>query len=310
MHIQLLLHFPDTALDLEREKAASQAAAVAENANAFPLQRIAVDVRQQRNERRVDAGAVHVAAHGRHGDGGLDASGKLLLRQGDEGLFDVLVGQRRGVVEVSQLGGDVGEERVGRVGEEVVVEQARIRLGDELAGRSVEANMVEAIEGRVDGLVLAYTVQGCAVDVSAVELGFALVVATIAVVDGFGVAFDGEVAVHDRVLGGEVGLVEVVGVRDVGAAETRFKGQRCVGTDEHGNAASTTRRAGVAFLVQGNVARHDDCVAAIPGGGLDPVDRVEECIGTAVAGVHRVHTLDVCVARLFEELHEDGLDGF
>ncbi len=55
--------------------------------------------------------------------------------------------------------------------------------------------------------------------------------------------------------------------------------------------------------------RDDEGVAAVPGGGLDPGERVEEGGGAAVAGVLRVDALDVCVALLLKETHEGGLHG-
>src|SRR5579871_4331780 len=136
----------------------------------------------------------------------------------------------------------------------------------------MKADMVETIEGCLDDLVLACAIHDCAICMCAVELSFALVVATITMIDSFGVALDGEVSIYHWVLGSEVRFVEVVSVSNVGAAETRFECQWCIRTDKHGNTASSTCWASVTFLIQRNITCHDDCIAAIPGGGLDPID--------------------------------------
>ncbi len=146
----------------------------------------------------------------------------------------------------------------------------------------------------------------------AVQLAFELllprVVRFVALVYGFRVAFHGEVAVDDRVLACQVGLVEVVRVRDVAASEAWLDGDRRVGSDEHSDAACASSWSCGAFLVQGNVSRDHDRVSAIPRRGLEPVEGVEERIRAAVAGINRIHTLNVEVARLLEQLHQDTLD--
>lgn len=114
--------------------------------------------------------------------------------------------------------------------------------------------------------------------------------------------------IDDGVFACEVWLVEVVRVPDVGTAKTSIHDNWGVGADEHGYAASTTSGTGVALLVESDVASNNNSVTAIPCRGFDPVDRVEERVCSTVAGVHGVDTLDVVVARLLEELHEDRLD--
>ena len=89
-----------------------------------------------------------------------------------------------------------------------------------------------------------------------------------------------------------------------------FKHERCVGPDEHRDSAGTASRPPAALRVDGDVAADYNCVAAIPGRGLDPVDGVEERCGGAVAGVLRVDALNVGVAGLGEVVHEVGLGGF
>ena len=113
--------------------------------------------------------------------------------------------------------------------------------------------------------------------------------------------------VNDGVLAGQVGLVEVVGVLDVGTTETGLEGKRSVRANEHGNAASTTSGPGSALAVEGNVTSNDNGVAAVPRRGLDPVDGVEKSVGAAVAGVDSIHTLNVGVAGGLEKLHQHTL---
>jgi hypothetical protein len=116
------------------------------------------------------------------------------------------------------------------------------------------------------------------------------------------------VAVDDRVLAGEVGLVEVVCVPDVGATLAGIHDNGRVRTNEHGNTSSATSRASIALLVQRDVSSNYNGVAAVPGRRLHPVYRVEESVGSTVACVDGVNTLNVVVARLFEKLHENRLD--
>lgn len=82
---------------------------------------------------------------------------------------------------------------------------------------------------------------------------------------------------------------------------------RSIGANEHGAGTHTTDRTSRALLVDGNVATHDNSVAAVPRLGLHPVDAVEEGGGRAVAGVLRVDTLNVKVAVLGKEVHKEGL---
>jgi len=95
-------------------------------------------------------------------------------------------------------------------------------------------------------------------------------------------------------------------VLHVGATQAGLDDDGGVGANEHGDGAGTAGGPGVALGVEGDVAGDDDGVSAVPGGGLDPVDSVEEGVSTAVAGVDGVNALDAGVVA--EELHEHGLD--
>jgi len=79
-----------------------------------------------------------------------------------------------------------------------------------------------------------------------------------------------------------------------------------VRSDEHGNGTSTTNGTSSTLSVDGNVTSHDKSVASIPRGALDPVDGVEECGRSTVAGILGVDALNVGVVA--KEVHEDSLD--
>lgn len=169
----------------------------------------------------------------------------------------------------------------------------------------MESHVVETVKRGL--LLFSVAVDTIAVLLS-LECCLTLVVGLVAGIDSLNVALDGEVAIDDGVLARQVGLVEVVYVPDIGATLAGLHNNGSVGADEHGNAASTAGRTGVALGVQRDVASDNDCVTAIPSRGLDPVDGVEQRVGATVARVHCVNTLNVVVAALLEQLHENGLD--
>jgi hypothetical protein len=117
------------------------------------------------------------------------------------------------------------------------------------------------------------------------------------------------VAIDNGVLAGEVGLVEIICVGEVGGTETGLEDDRSIGANDHGNATSTTSGTGSTSGVQGNITADHNGITTIPGGGLEPVDAVEDGVGATVAGVDVVDTLNVGVSVRSEKLHENGLDG-
>lgn len=304
LKIQLLNHLGDITNDLGTEHGGSQTTAVGEESDALGLAGGESDVAQQTGQAGVDGSSVHVTAQGGNLETGLHTLGEALLGEAHEGLLNGLVGERGGVVEIAQLGGNLGEGGVGGVGQEVVVEHTAVGLLDQLAGRGVVEDVVEVVQSGL-GLV-GNTVGAVLVGLEDLLTG---VVGLVAGINGLGVAAEGVLAIDNGVLAGEVGLVEVVSVGEVGATETGLEDDRGVGANQHGNAASTTGGTGSTLGVQGNIAADNDGVTAVPGGGLEPVDAVEDSVGTAVAGVDGVNALDVGVAGGSEELHQDGLDG-
>lgn len=139
--------------------------------------------------------------------------------------------------------------------------------------------MVEAVEWDfllnipVDVIVVSYFRGLC----------FTRVVRPVAIVDTFGVALNRVVAIDDWVLAGEVWLVEVVFVLDICPSHPRLDENWRIGTNEEGNAASTSSRARITLLVQRNVASHDDSIPTIPTRRLEPIHRVENGVSAAVA---------------------------
>lgn len=304
LEVKLLNHVGDVANNLGAEHGGGETTAVAEKTDALGLVGGEADVADQTGQTGVDRGSVHVTAESSNLKTGLDAVGETLLGQTHEGLLDGLVGQRSGVVEVTELRGDLSEGRVGGVGEVVVVEHASEGLLDQLAGRGVEEDVVEAVQRGLS--LLGGTVGTVLVGLQDLLAG---IEALVAGVNGLSVAAQGEVAVNNGVLAGEVGLVEVVGVGEVRGTETGLENNGGIGTDEHSNTTSTTGGAGSTSGVQSNITTDDDGVTAIPGGRLEPVDAVEDSVGTTVAGVDGVDTLNVGVAVGSKQLHQNGLDG-
>lgn len=149
MQVKLLDHLAHITHDHQAEERAGKPTAVAEDADALALELLAADVAEQADEAAVHAGAVHVAAHGRDLDAGLDALLESFLAKGHEALLDRFVGEGLLVAEVADLGGDGFEGWVGGRGGVIVVEHARVGFRDEFAGRGMEDYVIEAVEGGV-----------------------------------------------------------------------------------------------------------------------------------------------------------------
>jgi len=303
LQVKVLDDVRDITNDVGTEHGASQTGTVAEETNALRLVGGELDVAEQAGKTGVDGSSVHVTAEGSDLKTGLHTLGETLLGQGHEGLLDSLVGQRSSVVNVTELGGDLGEGRVGGVGQEVVIEHTSVGLLDQLAGGGVVQNVVKAVE---TSLGFSSTV-GTILD--SLEGLLTSTVGLVAGINGLSVAAKREVTVNDGVFAGKVGLVEVVGVGNVRGTQTGLENNRGIRTDQHGNAASTTSGASRTSGVQSNVTADNDSVTTVPGRGLEPVNAVEDSVGTTVAGVDGIDTLDVGVAVGGEQLHQDRLDG-
>ena len=169
----------------------------------------------------------------------------------------------------------------------------------------MESHVVEPVQRSLE--LVAASVDAIAI-LACLESLLALVVSLVAGIYRLSVAAKGEMTIDDGVLALKVRLVEVVCVPNIRTALAGIHDEGRVGTNEHGHASSSTSGAGSTLLVKRNISCDDDSVAAVPGRRLDPVDRVEKGVCSSVACIHSVDTLNVVVARFFEQLHEDGLD--
>lgn len=307
LEVKLLNHARDIANNLGTEHGTGKTGTVAEETNALGLLGVESDVAEQTGQTAVNGGSVHVTTLGGDLETGVHTLSETLLGQTHEGLLNNLVGERLLVVQVAELGGNLGESGVGGVGQEIIVEHTSVGLLDELASRGMEQDVVETVQ-RGQGLV-----GGTVGTVGTVGLGLqgllTGIVGLVAGIDSLGVATKGVVTIDNGVLAGEVRLVEIIGVGEVGGTETGLEDDRSIGANNHGNATSTTSGAGSTSGVQGNITADHNGITAIPGGGLEPVDAVEDGVGATVAGVDVVDTLNVGVSVRSEKLHENGLDG-
>ena len=87
-----------------------------------------------------------------------------------------------------------------------------------------------------------------------------------------------------------------------------LKDQWSIGADEDGACTGTTSRTGATLCIDGNVTGEDDCIPAIPGGTLDPVDCIKDGSGRTVTGINAVNAFDVVIAGFLEESHEHSLN--
>ena len=303
LEVQLLNHVGDIADNLGAEHGSGQTTAVAEKTNSLGLARREGDVADQASQTRVDGSGVHVTAESGDLKTRLHTLGEALLGQGHEGLLDGLISQGCSIVEIAQLRGDLGESGVRGVREVVVVKHTAVRLLHKLASRGMEQDVVEAVQG---GLGLLND------SIGAILIGLedllAGIVGLVASVDRLSVALERELAVHHGVLAGEVRLIEVVGVGKIRAAKTGLDDNGGIRTDQHSHTASTTSGTSSTLGVQGNITADDNGITTVPGGRLEPVETVEDGVGTTVAGIDSVDTLNVGVAVWGKQLHQDRLD--
>lgn len=283
----------NVSLDGQREKSGSKTRSVREERDSLALQLLSGDKSQQRDERSVHRGGVHVTGVGGSLERRSHSLGGLSLGNTKEGLLDGLVGERGIVGDGSNLLGDLALVQA-LVVEVVVVEKSSVRLGDKLAGGHVEGRVVKSVSTLLVGVLEQTDLLGSGV------------VGSVGLVEGLCVTGQGVVAINIGVLGGQIRLVEIVGMLEVRSVDV-VKNQGSVGANEHGNTAGTSGGSGSALCVEGNVTGNDDGVSAVPRSTLNPVDSVEQGVGSSVAGVDVVHTLNVAV--LAKELHEHRLDG-
>jgi len=291
----------DATVDAERKETSSKTGAVGEDTNSLALKILVVDNADQTGQTTPDTATVHVTNVGGDLDGRVDTLLEALLGKSHEGLLDNLVGQRLLVVHVTELRSDLSKGGSVSVGKVVMVKETSVRLLDKLAGRRVESKVVEAVEAGLGRIVTV----GDAVGAIGL-LSLTLAVSAVGGIKSLGVAVDGVVTINIGVLAGKVGLVEIVGVLHVGTTQTGLGDDRGVGADQHSDGTGTTSGAGIALGVESDITGNDNSIAAVPSGRLNPVNGVENSVGTTVAGVNGVDTLDVGVVA--KKLHKNTLD--
>lgn len=284
------------------EEGGGETGTIGEETNTLALEVGWGNVGNEGNKSRVQRSSVHVTALGGSQSGWLDTLGETLLGEGHEGLLESTVLQGIGVAQGLELLWDSSELLGLWVGEEVVVKEAGIRLLDELAGWGVESQVVESLDSLLS-LSSSVSVKLC------VQGLLSGVVGLVASVNGLSVAADGVVTIDVWVLGGQVWLVEVVGVLHVRTSLSWLEDELSIWANEHGNNTNTTGWSGGTLLVKSNVTSNNDSVSSIPSRGFHPVDSVEQSVGSTVAGVDGIDTLNVGVSVWGKELHQHGLDG-
>lgn len=302
LQVKLLSNLLSAAIDLEREQGRRKTRSVGEDSEALALQIIRGDVAEQGYERGIYGCAVHVSTLRGDLDGWLHTRSEALLGQSHKRLLHSLVRYRLLVCQTLDFCGDFLEDFRFWICQVIIVQQSCVALRDQLASRGVEGHVVETIQ-RCFQLFHAICMTVCL----ALQLLLASVVRLVASVDCFSVALDGVVAIHDGVLAGQIGLVKVVCVLDVAPTLAWLECDWGVWTDEHGNTASAASGSGVALLVQRDISGNDNRITSVPCRRFHPGDGVEEGICASVAGVDRIYTLNVGVARGLKELHQHRL---
>ena len=306
LKIDSLLHLLSRSNNLQRQQRGSQSRSVREDTNLLALELLRLNVGEKGDETTPDGATVHVSAHSWHFNRWLHALSELLLGKTHEGLLDNLVGDRLLVLDILDLSWDVSEDWGLWVGEVIVVKEASVGLGDQLAGWCVEGHVVESVDWGLWGRSILNVAVGNTVG-SLLKGLLASVVGLVASINSLSIAGEREVSVDNWVLGGQVWLVEIVCVLHIGTTESWLNHNWGVWTDEHGDGTSSAGWAGATLGVKGDISGDDNGITSVPCGGLDPGDGVEEGVGSTVAGVQCVNTLNVSV--LAEKLHEDRLDG-
>lgn len=305
VQVKLLNHTRDIANNFDTEHGAGETTAVREEGDALGLAGIEGDVAEQAGKTSIHGGRVHVTTEGGNIKTGTHPLSESFLGQTHEGLLHSLVGERFLVIQVTQFRGYFGKGRVAGVGEVVIVEHAAIGLLHQFAGRRVEQDIVKAIKGSL-GLIILNSV-GAILNLGLKHL-FTSGIGLVASINSLGIALEREMAINDGVFASKVGLEEIISVGDVTATETRLEHNRGIRSDQHGNGTSTTSGAGSPLGIEGNVSADNNGISAIPGRRLNPVDAVEHSVGTTIASIDGVNTLNVGVSMRGKQLHQHRLD--
>jgi len=132
----------------------------------------------------------------------------------------------------------------------------------------------------------------------------------VAPVQGVQVTVDGQLAVYHRILGRQVGLVEIVRVVHVRAPQAPIDHQRGAWADQHRDGAGATCRTRVALGVDSDVGRDHHGQPAVPRARLDPRQSVEQRGRAAITGVRRIDSLHLEIAAGLKQLHQHRFRAF
>jgi len=107
------------------------------------------------------------------------------------------------------------------------------------------------------------------------------------------------VAVNSWVFWEGVWLVKVVSVVNKSTPDI-IKYNRSIWSKKHCYCSYTSSGSGITFGIDCDIRTNNDGVPTIPALALDPVEAIEECIGTAVASVNGSDTLNIVIATFSE----------
>jgi len=88
-------------------------------------------------------------------------------------------------------------------------------------------------------------------------------------------------------------------------SSVQYQGGIC--SHQHGDGTSSSCWSCITLSIHSNVSCHHQGEATIPRAGLNPRHAVEEGRSTPVASIYGVHALNVSVATVLKQLHENSL---
>lgn len=209
LEVDLLLDLGGVTPDASSPESGGAAGTEREQAEFLVQELARLNGREQRGEASVKRGSVHVAKSLGAGHTGVGLLGERGLGSSNEGLLNVLVGERLGVREGEEGLSirNVGVLGVLGVGDEVVEHHASMPLDGLLAVRAVEDGIIDGIEREGFSGDLGTLSSPCDL----------LLVGRVSGVECGDIGHDGNGAVNLGVFRGEVGLVEIVGVGHIGS---------------------------------------------------------------------------------------------
>lgn len=110
-------------------------------------------------------------------------------------------------------------------------------------------------------------------------------------------------------LGTWIRFIKIICILNVrGSHLIKYEG--CIRSQKYGNCSSASCWSSWTFGVGSHINANNNTQPPVPGFTLKPIDGVEEGVRASITSIHRSHTLDVMIAALREQTHQDGLCGF